>query len=162
MLPDGMDFYNRAMRSGDLAGAISDCYQRLGRRATIHLLDDMMQMGFRESTRSGLSFGTDDLVTPDSKVNFIKDAEKEVMRLKKAYDRGQMADDERYNMVLDEWTKARELITDRHDGGDGVRHAKGPLVHQPRLLDEPLRCSWWYRPDPSAGRHAWFDGQADR
>ena len=51
MLPDGMDFYNRAMRSGDLAGAISDCYQRLGRKATINLLDDMMQMGFRESTR---------------------------------------------------------------------------------------------------------------
>ena len=112
MLPDGMDFYNRAMRSSDLAAVISDCYQRLGRRPTIHLLDDMMQMGFRESTRSGLSFGTDDLVTPDSKVDYIKDAEKEVMRLRKAYDRGQMADDERYNMVLDEWTKARELITE--------------------------------------------------
>ena len=45
---------------------ISDCYQRLGRRATINLLDDMNQLGFRESTRSGLSFATDDLVTPDS------------------------------------------------------------------------------------------------
>ena len=67
MLPDGMDFYNYKMKSGDLAGVISDCYQRLGRRATIHLLDDMMQMGFRESTRSGLSFATDDLVTPDTK-----------------------------------------------------------------------------------------------
>ncbi len=67
MLPDGMDFYNLQMRSGDLAGVISDCYQRLGRKATIHLLDDMMQMGFRESTRSGLSFATDDLVTPDTK-----------------------------------------------------------------------------------------------
>ncbi|MCC9601250.1 DNA-directed RNA polymerase subunit beta' [Stieleria sp. JC731] len=111
MLPDGMDFYNRAMRSGDLASVISDCYQRLGRRQTIHLLDDMMQMGFRESTRSGLSFGTDDLVTPDSKTGFIKDAEKEVMRLKKDYDRGLMGNDERYQMVLDEWTKARELIT---------------------------------------------------
>ncbi|TWU05045.1 DNA-directed RNA polymerase subunit beta' [Stieleria varia] len=111
MLPDGMDFYNRAMRSGDLASAISDCYQRLGRKATIHLLDDMMQMGFRESTRSGLSFATDDLVTPDSKTEYIKEAEKEVMRLKKAYDRGQVADDERYQLVLDEWTKARELIT---------------------------------------------------
>ncbi|MCP4890953.1 MAG: DNA-directed RNA polymerase subunit beta', partial [Planctomycetaceae bacterium] len=56
MLPDGMDFYNQPMRSGDLARVISDCYQRLGRKATINLLDDMMQMGFRESTRSGLSF----------------------------------------------------------------------------------------------------------
>ena len=111
MLPNGMDFYNQAMRSGDLAGVISDCYQRLGRRATIHLLDDMMQMGFRESTRSGLSFATDDLVTPDSKASFIKSAEKEVMKLKKSYDRGLMTGQERYNHVLDEWTNARELIT---------------------------------------------------
>ena len=111
MLPDGMDFYNQAMRSGDLAGVISDCYQRLGRKATIHLLDDMMQMGFRESTRSGLSFATDDLVTPDTKQEFIKKAEKEVMKHRKAYDRGLMTGDERYNMVLDEWTEARESIT---------------------------------------------------
>ncbi len=90
MLPNGMDFYNQAMRSGDLAGVISDCYQRLGRKATINLLDDMMQMGFRESTRSGLSFATDDLVTPDTKSHYIKNAEKEVMKLKKSYDRGLM------------------------------------------------------------------------
>ena len=69
---------------------ISDCYQRLGRKATINLLDDMMQMGFRESTRSGLSFATDDLVTPDSKEQYIKSAEKEVMKLKKSYERGLM------------------------------------------------------------------------
>ncbi len=111
MLPDGMDFYNHRMRSGDLANVISDCYQRLGRKATIHLLDDMMQMGFRESTRSGLSFATDDLVTPDTKEQYIKDAEKLVMKHKKAYDRGLMTGKERYNQVLDEWTKARESIT---------------------------------------------------
>ncbi len=111
MLPDGMDFYNRAMRSGDLAKSISDCYQRLGRKPTIHLLDDMMQMGFRESTCSGLSFATDDLVTPDTKQKFIKDAEKTVMKHKKAYDRGLMTGKERYNQVLDAWTHAREAIT---------------------------------------------------
>ena len=111
MLPTGMDFYNNAMRSGDLARCISDCYQRLGRKATINLLDDMMQLGFRESTRSGLSFATDDLVTPDSKQEFIKTAEKAVMKLKKSYDRGLMTSQERYNHVLDEWTNARELIT---------------------------------------------------
>jgi DNA-directed RNA polymerase subunit beta' len=111
MLPDGMDFYNRAMRSGDLAKSISDCYQRLGRKPTIHLLDDMMQMGFRESTASGLSFATDDLVTPDTKQKFIKDAEKTVMKHKKAYDRGLMTGKERYNQVLDAWSHAREAIT---------------------------------------------------
>ena len=111
MLPDGMDFYNIPLKSGDLASVISDCYQRLGRRATIKLLDDMNQLGFRESTRSGLSFATDDLVTPQSKIKIIGDAEKQVLRFKKLYDRGVITELERYNQVLDTWTHAREQIT---------------------------------------------------
>jgi DNA-directed RNA polymerase subunit beta' len=111
ILPKGLDFYNQPLRSGDLATVISDCYQRLGRRATIDLLDDMNQLGFRESTRSGLSFATDDLVTPDSKLKIIAAAEKQVMKYRKLYDRGVITEVERYNQVLDSWTHAREQIT---------------------------------------------------
>ncbi len=111
MLPPGMDFYNYPMSSGDLATVISDCYQHLGRRATIKLLDDMNQLGFRESTRSGLSFATDDLVTPDSKEKIVAAAEKEVLKFRKHYERGVITDQERYNKVLDTWTHAREQIT---------------------------------------------------
>ena len=111
MLPNGMDFYNYPLRGSDLAAVISDCYQRLGRRATINLLDDMNQLGFRESTKSGLSFGTDDLVTPDSKFTYIAEAEKEVMKFKKRHDRGLITPVERYRQVLDLWTHAREKIT---------------------------------------------------
>ncbi len=111
MLPAGMDYYNYPMRSGDLATVISDCYQSLGRRATIELLDDMNQLGFRESTRSGLSFATDDLVTPESKEKIVAAAEKEVLKFRKHYERGVITDQERYNKVLDTWTHAREQIT---------------------------------------------------
>ena len=111
MLPEGMDFYNYTMRSGDLSTVISDCYQMLGRRETIDLLDDMNQLGFRESTRSGLSFATDDLVTPDSKEKFVSEAEKEVMKFRKHYERGVITEQERYSKVLDTWTHAREQIT---------------------------------------------------
>ncbi|HEY6564742.1 MAG TPA: DNA-directed RNA polymerase subunit beta', partial [Pirellulaceae bacterium] len=111
MLPEGMDFYNRTLRSGELAAVISDCYQTLGRRATIQLLDDMNRLGFRESTKSGLSFATDDLVTPDSKSKIIGEAEKTVLRFRKLYERGVITELERYNQVLDAWTHAREQIT---------------------------------------------------
>ena len=110
-LPKGMDFYNMPLRSSDLATVISDCYQRLGRRATITLLDDMNAVGFQQSTLSGLSFATDDLVTPDTKVRHIGDAEKQVLKFKKLYDRGVITEQERYNQVLDTWTHAREKIT---------------------------------------------------
>ncbi|MDG1874772.1 MAG: DNA-directed RNA polymerase subunit beta' [Mariniblastus sp.] len=111
MLPEGMDYYNYPLKSGDLAVVISDCYQTLGRRETIALLDDMNQLGFRESTRSGLSFATDDLVTPDSKSKFVTAAEKEVLKFRKHYERGVITEQERYNKVLDTWTHARESIT---------------------------------------------------
>ncbi|MDA1178927.1 MAG: DNA-directed RNA polymerase subunit beta', partial [Planctomycetota bacterium] len=111
ILSAGMDFYNMSLRSSDLAMVISDCYQALGRRSTIALVDDMKALGFQESTRSGLSFATDDLVTPTSKAKIIGEAEKTVVKYKKLYDKGVITELERYNQVLDAWTHAREQIT---------------------------------------------------
>lgn len=111
ILPQGMDFYNMALKGSDLAAVISDCYHRLGRRPTIKLLDDMNQLGFRESTKSGLSFGADDLMTPTSKIKHIADADKKVMMFQKNYFKGVMTAKERYNQVLEAWTATRDLIT---------------------------------------------------
>ncbi|MGQ9574102.1 MAG: DNA-directed RNA polymerase subunit beta' [Thermoguttaceae bacterium] len=111
MLPKGMPYYNEPMRSSALATVISDCYEILGRRATIDLLDDMNLLGFREATRSGLSFATDDLITPPNKSKIIANAEKSVLRIMKLYQKGIITDGERYNQVLDAWTHAREQIT---------------------------------------------------
>jgi len=111
MLPEGMPFYNIPMRSSELSKVISDCYQMLGRRRTIDLLDDMNRLGFGSSTHSGLSFATDDLITPPSKQRIIQDAEKLVLKIHKLYQRGVITEGERYNQVLDAWTHARERIT---------------------------------------------------
>ena len=106
-----MPYYNFALGQKQLQGIIADCYQILGRRETIALLDRMKDVGFRESTRSGLSFATDDLRTPATKDGIIAEAEKEVQRNNKLYHRGIITDQERYNKVLDAWTHARERIT---------------------------------------------------
>jgi DNA-directed RNA polymerase subunit beta' len=111
VLPQGMPFYNTPLRSSQLARVISDCYQIVGRSRTIELLDNMNQLGFREATRSGLSFATDDLITPEAKSRIIAAAEKEVLRKNKLYQRGIITEGERYNQVLDAWTHAREQIT---------------------------------------------------
>ncbi|MBL8830073.1 MAG: DNA-directed RNA polymerase subunit beta', partial [Planctomycetaceae bacterium] len=126
MLPKGMPFYNIAMRSSELAKVISDSYQLIGRKATTDLLDSMNRLGFRMSTMSGLSFATDDLITPPTKLKIIGEAEKTVLKYQKLYQRGVITDTERYNSVLDAWTHAREKITaemmrelendQRHDG----------------------------------------------
>jgi DNA-directed RNA polymerase subunit beta' len=110
LLPQ-MPYYNLSLGQKQLQGIIADCYQLLGRRETINLLDNMKDLGFRESTRSGLSFATDDLKTPASKEAILAAAEKEVAKAAKLYQRGVITEQERYNQVLDHWTHAREQIT---------------------------------------------------
>lgn len=133
-LPDGMPFYNLPMRNSELAKVISDCYAILGRRATIDLLDNMNKMGFRESTRSGLSFATDDLITPPSKQRIIADAEKTVLKFQKLYQRGVITEVERYNQVLDAWTHARERITTEMMGELENDHRKPGYVNPIYLM----------------------------
>ena len=95
--------------------AISRCDFRLlselGRRETIDLLDDMNQLGFRESTRSGLVVCDGRLGDTGSKEKIVAAAEKEVLQVPKHYERGVITEQERYNKVLDTWTHARESIT---------------------------------------------------
>jgi DNA-directed RNA polymerase subunit beta' len=106
-----MAYYDVAMGSKYLARVISDCYQLLGRRETIDLLDRMKDLGFRESTRSGLSFATDDLRTPHNKERVLRETEKRVDWYRKQYDLGNITEQERYNNVIDLWTHARDQIT---------------------------------------------------
>lgn len=110
-LPKGMPFYNHLMTSKELQKVISDCYEILGTRATIILLDDMKQMGYRQSTKSGLSFATDDLITPESKQQMLDEAERSVMQIQKDYRRGLITERERYAKVLDLWTNTNTQIT---------------------------------------------------
>ena len=125
-LPKGMPFYNHPLRSKDLAEVISDCYERLGRRQTIDLLDTLNRIGFRQSTLSGLSFATDDLITPPNKQKIIKSAEAGVAKIQKLYQRGIITEGERYNQVLDAWTHAREEITSQMMSGmENDRYVEG-------------------------------------
>ena len=125
VLHPNMPYYNQTNGKKQLAAIIADCYRLLGRRETIDLLDRMKETGFRESTMSGLSFATSDLRTPAIKTKALADAEKTVAKLRKNYQRGLITDSERYNLVLDEWTKARDIITEammkefEHDIRDG-------------------------------------------
>jgi DNA-directed RNA polymerase subunit beta' len=126
ILKPRMAFYDLSLSSKHLSRIIADCYQGLGRRETIDLLDRMKETGFRESTRSGLSFATDDLKTPAIKETVLKKAEKEVEKVVRQYERGIITDQERYNKVIDEWTRARDEITKQmmSELKDDRRHGK--------------------------------------
>jgi len=112
ILPEGMPFYNHTMNGKLLARVVSACHQRLGREATVRLLDAMKDLGFHWATLSGLSFSMEDLKVPLNKRTLLAAAEKEVDRVERAYQRGVITDDERYNQVIDAWTHVRTRVWD--------------------------------------------------
>jgi DNA-directed RNA polymerase subunit beta' len=113
ILPHGMPFYNCTLGKKGAAKVIDDTFRRQGKAATIRLLDDMKETGFRYSTRSGLSFGVTDMRIPDDKQRLLDDAEKRVAKSQRQYESGAITDQERRNQVLEAWAKCRNDVSEK-------------------------------------------------
>ncbi|HUU58482.1 MAG TPA: DNA-directed RNA polymerase subunit beta', partial [Phycisphaerae bacterium] len=111
ILPEGMAFYNCALSQKGSGRVISDCYQSLGRAATIELLDRIKDLGFKYSTLAGISFGISDLRIPERKDKILEEAQKRVDRIEKDYHSDAITEGERYNQIVDVWIHAREEVT---------------------------------------------------
>ncbi len=110
ILPPGMPYYNYELDKGGIAALISDCHRLLGRDATLRLLDDLKDLGFKAATRAGLSFSKDDMRVPESKAKIIDLTEKEIEKIEKSFSRGVITEGERYLKIIDLWTHAREQL----------------------------------------------------
>ncbi len=106
-----MPFYNYTLSSKGCSRVIADCYQILGRPATIDLLDNMKELGFKMSTLAGLSFGITDLRIPARKNLIIEESQKKAERVERNLHLGAITERERYNQLLDIWAHAREQVT---------------------------------------------------
>jgi len=111
VLPPGMPFYNCALGKKGCARVIDDAYTYCDRPSTIDLLDKMKEIGFKQSTLAGLSFGITDLRIPKEKQDLLNEGQKKVDRVEKNFDRGIITARERYNQLLDIWSHCREEIT---------------------------------------------------
>ena len=111
ILPPKMPFYNYALSAKGGSRVIADCYKILGRPATIDLLDNMKELGFKRSTLAGLSFAITDLRIPAKKQEIIDAAQKRADRIEKNMALGAITARERYNQLLDIWAHAREEVT---------------------------------------------------
>ena len=106
---DGLPFVNGTLKKKGLQSLVTFCHLKLGHEQTVALLDDLKAMGFLYATRSGMSIGIDDMVTPASKKGIIVEARKEVDKLQKQYEDATMTDMERTNKVTAIWSD----VTDR-------------------------------------------------
>lgn len=111
-LDDNMPFYNVLMGKKALNNLISDSYDICGINDTVDVLDRLKELGFKYATHSGLSFGYTDLDVTTNKPDVLAAADKEVMGITKKYNKGVITNGERYNAVIDIWTKANQDISD--------------------------------------------------
>jgi DNA-directed RNA polymerase subunit beta' len=102
--------FNVVLNKKAIANLIDKTFRVSGAKSTCLLADRIMEMGFKFSTRAGLSICIDDMVTPDSKANQLADAEKQVAEIQQQYDEGLITDGERYNKVVDIWAQTGDKI----------------------------------------------------
>ncbi|MCL2330450.1 MAG: DNA-directed RNA polymerase subunit beta', partial [Phycisphaerae bacterium] len=112
ILPPSMPLYNYPLSQKGAGRVIADCHRQLGRSATIDLLDDIKELGFRNSTLAGLSIGLHDLRVPAAKTRIIDAAQKVVDKIERGYSQGAITPMERHNQLIDVWVHAREQVTE--------------------------------------------------
>jgi DNA-directed RNA polymerase subunit beta' len=106
-----MPFYNITLEKKRLGTVVQDCYAYAGAKATLDLLDNMKELGFKRATLSGMSFGLLDLRIPLEKPGIIDATQKRVDKISKNFQSGILTEGERYNQVIDAWTHARVAVT---------------------------------------------------
>src|SRR5688572_5712839 len=112
ILPAGMSFeqINRAMNKRAISATINLCYRHLGLKETVVFADQLMYTGFYYATRSGVSFGVNDMVVPKEKKAILDAAENEVKDIQDQYAAGLVTDGERYNKVVDIWSRTNDQV----------------------------------------------------
>lgn len=112
IVPPGLpfDLINQALKKKQISRLIDECYRHCGLKHTVVFADQLMYMGFTYSTRSGVSIGLDDLQVPPEKTAILKQAEAEVQDIQDQYASGVVTSGERYNKVVDIWSRTNEEV----------------------------------------------------
>ena len=112
VLPTDMPFINGLLKKKGLAQLVQHCYLKFGLIVTVQMLDEIKKLGFLYATRAGISIGIDDMVVPDEKAKLVKDAEKAVIEVMSQYQEGAITQGERYNKIIEIWSKVTERVSD--------------------------------------------------
>jgi DNA-directed RNA polymerase subunit beta' len=100
-----------AVNKGFLGNIVALCYRKYGSTRTAEILDEIKAMGFKYATRAGITVAIDDITVPLEKKEILAGAEKEVEKVEMQFRRGLITEEERYDRVIEIWTKAKEDVT---------------------------------------------------
>lgn len=124
----GLRVLEKNLTKKEIGNLIDVVYRHCGQKATVIFADQLMALGFREAARAGISFGKDDIVIPETKKGIIEETSKLVEEYEQQYADGLITKGEKYNKVVDAWSKATDRVSDemmkeisrKHMNADGT------------------------------------------
>jgi len=105
------DAINKLMTKKEISNLISNCYKNNNVKDTVILADNLMRIGFEYATKSGISIGIEDIDIPKEKYDIINQTEEQILTIEDAYANGLINKEDRYNQIIDMWSKANDNIT---------------------------------------------------
>ncbi len=119
ILPDSQRFVQETMDKKALQRLVAQCYQRIGADETTEVVDSIKNLGFHYATVSGTTIAVSDLTVPDEREDILARASAVVDEAERSFRRGLLTEEERYQITIDSWTKAKsdlsEVIKQRLD-----------------------------------------------
>ena len=126
-LPERLPFINGLIKKRGLGQLVAYCYLNLGRAKTVEMLDNLKELGFRFSTRSGMSIGIDDMIVPEQKEQLVGNSQKEVMKVEQQYQDGAITHGERYNKIIEIWSNLTDSVTNEMFEGMQSKERLNPI-----------------------------------
>lgn len=121
-LPEEIRYYRKEKETGqwnlgilmdkkELGKLVGACYRKFGNAKTAVVIDQVKNLGYHYACMAGMTVAISDIKIPPEKKNILEDTEKQVNSIERQYRRGLITDDERYNKVINLWTKATDDVT---------------------------------------------------
>lgn len=135
-LPEEVPFeaVNKTMRKKDIAKLIDISFRKAGAKKTVILADKLKDLGYRFATHAGVSIGINHMVVPVNKEEILEKAQKEVTEVYKQYAEGLITAGERYNKVVDIWTRATDEVAKQMMDEISVEYHRTP---DGKLIETP-------------------------
>jgi len=105
------ELVNRLLRKKEVQQVIDTVYRYCGQKESVIFCDQIMTAGFREAFRAGISFGKDDMVVPEKKWSLVEETRDQVRDFEQQYMDGLITQGEKYNKVVDAWSKCNDKVT---------------------------------------------------
>jgi DNA-directed RNA polymerase subunit beta' len=129
------ELVNRLLRKKEVQQVIDTVYRYCGQKESVIFCDHIMTLGFREAFKAGISFGKDDMLIPETKWPLVNETRDQVKDFEQQYMDGLITQGEKYNKVVDAWSKCNDKVTDAMMGAiSDTRHDENGAEMEPNSV----------------------------